>query len=71
MQREEKSITKAKGNKIVYLTNKRLRNKARQEVKKQKKRKGRKCSQRFTTCSEHRWTKKRKEQQKGDSNSGR
>lgn len=37
MHREEKSIIKAKGNKIVYLTNKRLRNKARQEVKKQKK----------------------------------
>lgn len=37
MQREEKSITKAKGNKIVYLTNKRLRNKARQAVKKQQK----------------------------------
>lgn len=42
MQREEKSITKAKGNKIVYLTNKRLRNKARQEVKKQKKKKRKK-----------------------------
>lgn len=64
---KEKSITKVKRNKIVYLTNKRLRNKARQEVKKQKK----KGKSKIYNLQQHRWSKKRKKQQKGDSNSGR